>query len=570
MPLNRAAHADDPSAFAATTMDADIADAAGSYGLLGRYRLDRMVGHGAMGAVFEAFDTTLARTVAIKTLHSAEAIGPDELDSTVNKAAILQEARAAATLNHPNIVTVYDAGYALSSSLKRELPFVAMELLQGEDLRTRQMHTPLSQRDAVALIGKLALALDHAHQTGVLHRDIKPGNIFVTLNGTPKILDFGLAKLSANTSSKNTSQVASLQVKHQATGLDALQAGSPYYMSPEQAAGGVVDARTDVYALGAVLFELLTGQVPLNAPTLDLLLTRIAHTKPPVPHSINMAVPVELSDIVMRALAKKPDDRYRSASHFAQKLRRWGAQSAGLEAAEPTNTAPAPLGAANPPDSRTTQKAGSKKIALIAGLAALACAALLAVVLGRSGAPAPASASASANSPSQLEPNKPSTASPAITPPALPAVPAVAAVSPASTLPATEPVALPSPTSTPAPTSVSAPASTQLAQPATPASPALPETALPTVIAQSPPLAALTAPEPATNALGKLRLAITPWGSIEVNGKAMGVSPPLTTLSLPPGDHTIVVRNADFAPRSFRIKLDADKTLRIAHNFDKP
>ena len=547
------------SLFAETTMDADVVDAAGSYGTLGRYRLDHRVGHGAMGSVFEAFDSTLARTLAIKTLHSVEAISPNEPDSAVHKDAILQEARAAATLNHPSIVTVFDAGYAYSSMLRRNLPYVAMELLQGEDLRTRQLRTPLNTRDAVALVGKLALALDHAHLAGVLHRDIKPGNIFITQNGTPKILDFGLAKLSANSTVSGASQLAALK-----PGPQALPAGSPHYMSPEQAAGATVDARSDVYSLGAVLYELLTRQVPLSAPTLELLLTRIAHTKPAAPHTINPSIPVELSDLVMRALAKKPDDRYRSAAHFAQKLRRWGAHSAGTAtAADLANTGPAPLaasGAASASADGTFASSKNSSTALIASV--VAALAVLAIGAGalvwRGGESSPPKPAVMDKPPAVTAAVKPVPAVPAMsatpTMPATPAAPQVAAA----------PAALPAPVQPALPLPAAKPAAAMATSPASPIVLIAPESPAPA--ASGDPIAVA----PAANAQGRLRLAIAPWGTVEVDGKAMGVSPPLTAISLPPGDHTVVVRNTDLAPRSFRVTLQADKTLRISHNFDKP
>lgn len=532
------------SLFAETTMDADVVDAAGSYGTLGRYRLDHRVGHGAMGSVFEAFDSTLARTLAIKTLHSVEAISPNEPDSAAHKEAILQEARAAATLNHPSIVTVFDAGYAYSSMLRRNLPYVAMELLHGEDLRTRQLHTPLNTRDAVALVGKLALALDHAHLAGVLHRDIKPGNIFVTQNGTPKILDFGLAKLSANSTVKSASQFGALK-----PGPEALPAGSPHYMSPEQAAGATVDARSDVYSLGAVLYELLTGQVPLSAPTLELLLTRIAHTKPAAPNTINPAIPVELSDLVMRALAKKPDDRYRSAAHFARKLRHWGAQSAGTgTAADLANTGPAPLaasGAASVAADGTFTSSKKSSTAVIASVVAVTAVVAIGagVLIWRGSESSP---------PKLVTMDKPAAVLTAVK--SLPTVPSMPAV-------ATAPAALPAPVQATASLAVAKPDAALATAPAT----------LTAQVTLDPVTAATaTATPPAANAQGRLRLAIAPWGAVEVDGKAMGVSPPLTTLSLPPGEHTVVVRNTDLAPRSFRVTLQADKTLRIFHNFDKP
>ena len=520
------------------------ADASGSYGLLGRYRLDRMVGQGAMGAVFEALDTTLERTVAIKTLHSAEAIDLGAQDDTINKAAILQEARAAATLNHPFIVTVYDAGTAMSSSLKRELPFVAMELLHGVDLRAHMASVRMGVREAVTLASKVALALDHAHQAGVTHRDIKPGNIFLTESGIPKILDFGLAKLTEQRSSQLAAPT------HNAV-EESIQeqwlAGSPHYMSPEQIAAVLpknlagnakpssaqtnkIDARSDVYALGVVLYEMLTTQVPLSAPTLELLYERIAHTMPTPVHEVNPSISPELSNIVMRALAKNPDARYRSAGHFAQKLRRWSAQEAE-QAPGTARSASHKLQSKTHahPDSASAQTARSRTGVRIAG------AAFLAVALGWW----------AWNTVTQPPARKPAQETVAASTPALTNAtsPALPAASAATSAPTSVPTSAPSPApiliaSAPSPGIVTTPTTTSTAAPAA--------------------------------ARGHIRLAITPWGSVEVDGKTMGVSPPLTTLSLSPGEHTIVVRNADFAPRSFRVTLQADKTQRITHRFDSP
>jgi eukaryotic-like serine/threonine-protein kinase len=545
------------SNFANTTLDtsAGMADP-GSHGHLGRYRLDRMIGHGAMGAVFEAFDATLGRTLAIKTLYTQPDQSQGGFDSSMVDAAILKEARAAATLNHPHIVTVYDAGRALSTVLKRELPYVAMELLQGQDLRQRiQLGPRMGQREAVALVGKLALALDHAHKGGVLHRDIKPANVFITKNGSPKILDFGLA------------QISSRAVQAEVRSADDVIAGSPQYMSPELVrsmteADVAIDARSDVYSLGVVLYELLCGKPPFNAPTLELLQERISHTPAPAPHTVNTSVPKDLSLLVLRALAKKPEDRFRSAGQMARELRRWGAVSGVYDhdAHDPQHaeaSRPAKLSADgelhtpnNPFNPHTTapQHHGKRAARTRAVAWGLAAAVGLGVVLWQWVLPA----LHSANTAETLSPNESLVhdSPPAVQKPAQPSAPASTAPSAAEAV------------------NASAVAS---AVPAAPAAESATASIAPAGVAQAPANAASSALDtasPPASAVGRVRLVVTPWGQVEVDGKDMGVSPPMTNLTLPPGAHKVVLRNADFAPRSFSIKVEAGKTVRLSHHFE--
>ncbi len=568
----------EPSTFAATTMDSQSGESElGSYGFLGRYRLDRMIGHGAMGAVFEAYDDTLGRTIAIKTLYTQPAVDDETVvngfDTATVDAAILQEARTAATLNHPHIVTVFDAGRAHSSMLKRDLPYVAMELLHGDDLRQRMAQLPaLSQREAVSLIGKVALALDHAHKGGVLHRDIKPANIFITKKNGPKILDFGLARFTARAAqARNTSS------------SDVI-AGSPQYMSPEMVRSidnvhQVVDARSDVFSLGVILYELLCGKKPFTAATLEQLQEQILHAQPQLPYEANPAVPRDLSVIMMNALAKKPEDRYRSAGQLARELRRWGsgagehdpeATLARSSPSVPRATSPAPLIDSDdlptqppPLDAEPVllapEPSRQRKVPLVAvGVAALvAVGAALWFMLRPSAPPAVPPSLASAEpaittapqatlSPGEsiVEPSKPA-ATPAKdpatsnTPPAAPASPVTAA-----------PVATTAPVAAPA-------ASEQVPTPSAASNAPSP--------ANTTAQATEAAAAPTT---GRVRVNVLPWGAIEVNGKKMGVSPPLTMLTLEPGEHTVVVRNSDFAARSFRIKVEAGKTERVSHKFE--
>jgi eukaryotic-like serine/threonine-protein kinase len=540
------------STFAETTMDSQSGESeAGSYGFLGRYRLDRMIGHGAMGAVFEAFDSTLGRTIAIKTLYTQADQTNAGFDAATVDAAILQEARTAATLNHPHIVTVYDAGRAPSTMLQRELPYVAMELLHGIDLRQRIAQRPsLGQRDAVALVGKLALALDHAHKGGVLHRDIKPANVFITKNGSPKILDFGLAKFTSHAAhSANTAN-------------NDVIAGSPQYMSPEMVLSikddkQEVDVRSDVYSLGVILYELLCGKQPFTAPTLELLQERIARTPAEAPHLVNAAIPRDLSRIMLQALAKKPADRYRSAGQLARELRRWGAGAAegeasvdavhhpsvpavqiernnhgrhGAELAHSVRSGPISI----PMPLASATSGGNRKVWLAAGVMCIAASALGVWLWPGSHSPT--------------------------------AVPSNAAVSKtASAADRTAVATGAGPVASAVATSPVLPASSQATAFGNDAFATLRNdtAAIPTLATAS----ATASSPPSTATTGRIHIIATPWGEVEVDGKKMGVSPPLTFLSLEPGDHTVVLRNADYAARTFKVKVELDKTERVTHKF---
>lgn len=579
----------DQSTFAATTMDSQGGDAGmASYGYLGRYRLDYMIGHGAMGAVFEAFDATLGRTIAIKTLYTQNDQTSGGFDNATVDAAILQEARAAATLNHPHIVTVYDAGRAPSSMLNRELPYVAMELLQGSDLRMRIAQGPaFAQREAVALVGKLALALDHAHKAGVIHRDIKPANVFMSKTNGPKILDFGLAKFTAL--AVNPTNAASSDVV----------AGSPQYMSPEMVRSVFdpkveVDARSDVFSLGVMLYELLCGKVPFTAPTLALLQERITHTPAEAPHKVNAGIPQDLSIIVMQALAKKPDDRYRSAGQFARELRRWGAHSTDHDAEHIHATAPTPLAAAqsssvvaedptfapikatgdiaatlhaNPSRNSTGLWVGAVVVALVATAAWLWQGQQVQVLPPIATSAATSKAASSGPTSTRVVPSTPADSPASISPgAAAPSVNSAPTPTSLNTSPSNSSNASPDSSASPS-LPIAAASSTTLV--AAPASTVPPSAALSPGESIAPSTAAASAPSTAADVTtGKLRLALTPWGQVEVNGKNMGVSPPLTQLTLNAGDHVVTVRNADFAPRTFRMKIEAGKTQRLVHKFD--
>jgi serine/threonine protein kinase len=269
---------------------------------LGRYEIETEIGRGMMGVVYRAQDTMLGRTVALKTISMMIAIS--QRDREAYERRFIEEARAAGALSHPSIVVVYDVG----SEPEAKRLYMALEYLPGRTLdAVLSTQGALPWKQAARIVSQLADALSHAHSQGVIHRDIKPANIMVLddseLEPRVKLMDFGVAKLEA-------SQLT--------TGGQVL--GSPSYMSPEQAAGERVDSRTDVFALGAVLYELLTGKKAFPGPGLHQILMRIAQEEPAPPSGLVPDLPLALDTVIARALCKPVAGRYTGGQSFREDL----------------------------------------------------------------------------------------------------------------------------------------------------------------------------------------------------------------------------------------------------------
>ena len=269
---------------------------------LGQYKILDRIGAGGMGEVYRARDTRLGRTVAIKVLAASVA------DDQERRHRFLLEARATAALSHPNISALYEIGEDQGQL------FLVFEFVPGETLKTAIAGRPMNQRRALDLAIQIADALADAHAAGIVHRDIKPDNIIVTPKGNAKILDFGLATWTAGGAERE--HAATMMATAAGTTL-----GTVAYMSPEQALGETVDQRTDIFSLGIVLFEMLTGRLPFTGATSTALALQIVQAPAPVPSSVNPSVPRELDVIVAKALSKSIDQRYESAATLAAELR---------------------------------------------------------------------------------------------------------------------------------------------------------------------------------------------------------------------------------------------------------
>jgi serine/threonine-protein kinase len=401
---------------------------------LGKYEILRELGRGAMGVVYEAFDPSIERTVALKTIRR------DQLEGDTAAEAITRferEAKAAGRLNHPNIVSIYDFGE------DGDTTFIAMEFVIGRELKShfeKDERFPIA--DATRIMCELLDALEYSHNYGVVHRDIKPANIIIRPNGQVKVADFGIARIESS------------QYTQAGTVL-----GTPAYMSPEQFMGQTVDRRSDIFSAGVVLYQFLTGERPFSG-TATTIMHKVLSVDPPLPSRLNVQAPRPFDAVIAKALAKRPEDRFQTAAEFAEaiKLAAQGIAAPGLPAVGdsdativntdgtatataqsgnlignlqmPTQTrAPAPAAAPAPPAAAAPAQTGSATVTAkrTAPVLAIAASVVAVVAIGIAGyfALAPGKSREAA---------APVAATPASAPPAATATPPVAA-----TLPAVEP-----------------------------------------------------------------------------------------------------------------------------------
>ncbi|HET9023713.1 MAG TPA: serine/threonine-protein kinase, partial [Burkholderiaceae bacterium] len=435
------------------------------------------IGRGSYGVVYAAHDPVLGREVAIKVIPLAS----EERYRTQIEASFLREAKSAGGMSHPSIVTVYDAGKTDA------MAYIAMERLHGQDLHEYLASgNRMSPRQAAAMMMRVADAIQYANKRGLVHRDIKPSNIFLSRDLKPKLLDFGTALAPvAEPAPKGTRQLI----------------GTPNYMSPEQAKGEALDARSDIFSLGAILYELLAGRRAFDGRTVDETLDRVIDAVPKPVEKIRPETPAALAHVVRKAMSPNPADRYQKASELRNALAEFvdGSRPASIESTTKASAArpvPAPAPSRGP---------------LLFGLALIA-------LLGVGGA-------ALFLPPRGTAPAIPESATPVpIIPPMAPPPPAVDAA---------------------------------------PASPAINGTDA----SKAEKAAARKRVEPAPSGDGTVTVAVAPWGEVVVDGTVQGVSPPLTEITLPPGLHTIEVRNGSFPPFVARVELKAGEKVHLQHRF---
>ncbi len=469
---------------------------------LGRYEILQQLGRGAMGVVYKARDPLIDRVVAIKTVTLDGA--PNE--SGAFERRFYREAKSAGRLNHRNIVTIYDVGRSGDSA------YIAMEFLEGRSLREIIDSGVVLPSERIAdIAAQIADGLSCAHENGVIHRDIKPANIMVLDSGTVKITDFGIAMLSKGSLT-----------------LGAVF-GSPKYISPEQVIGKPADGRSDIFSLGAVLYELLTGTPAFTASDLDAVLCQVINEMPVPPTTRNKCIARSFDRIVARAMAKHPNDRYPTAREMVQDLRNFR----DLEL-------PADVQISN----RTLERRAKRRISS-------------AMAEGRNAAGANATGARHASQVANATTNAArwqrrdtlvlgvSVAMLAVaTAWAVAPIPLLKAYQPALKAKALVPATMPAPT---------------LDEPQRAAPKEAPALSTPAVIVNGGPALPARA--------SRLAFAVSPWGEVYVDGRRRGISPPLQELKLPPGRHVIEIRNTSFQRHNETVDLQADASIRIKHKF---
>jgi serine/threonine protein kinase len=287
---------------------------------IGRYKIVRELGRGAMGVVYHAIDPNIGRPVAIKTIRLGEGRTPEEQERLRER--LFREARSAGMLSHPGIVTIYDV------EQQGELAYIAMEYVDGPTLdHILSEDRPISREQMFSVLAQTSAALDYAHQKGIVHRDIKPANIMIAADGTAKITDFGIAKITTNDQLTMTGTIV----------------GTPHYMSPEQVQGQSIDGRSDQFSLAVIAYEMMTGEKPYTGEHLTTVVYKIVAEEPVPPYRLNPTLAGAIDTVLRKALSKKPDARYATCQEFTQSLekactanRGWKTMARGGSLNEPT------------------------------------------------------------------------------------------------------------------------------------------------------------------------------------------------------------------------------------------
>src|SRR5947209_7442942 len=309
---------------------------------IGRYEVVSELGRGAMGVVYKALDPTIGRTVALKTMR----IDVHGLETEDILRRFKNEARAAGVLNHPNIVTIYDAAEQDGTF------YMDMEYMEGTTLHSIMAEQRvLAPEEIIQISRQVCKGLDYAHSHGIIHRDIKPANMMITANGTVKIMDFGIAK--AGGSMTNTGQVL----------------GTPNYMSPEQVKGRPLDGRSDLFSFGVILYEMLTGEKPFVGQNVTTIIYKIVNENPIAPRDLDVTVHPGLSAIVVRALAKSPDERYQSGADLVHDLESYKVTGAPMHATSVLPAATLAAGAATSSSFTSHEKTMVLPMKIVAGAA---------------------------------------------------------------------------------------------------------------------------------------------------------------------------------------------------------
>ncbi|HVG05652.1 MAG TPA: serine/threonine-protein kinase [Burkholderiaceae bacterium] len=460
---------------------------------IGRFTILNEIGRGSYGVVYAAHDPVLAREVAIKIIPLAR----EDQFRTQIEASFLHEAKSAGGMSHPSIVTIYDAGKTDSFA------YIAMERLHGQDLHEYLASgNRMSPRQSAAMMMRVADAIHYANKRGLVHRDIKPSNIFLSRDLKPKLLDFGTALAPVpETKLRGTRQLV----------------GTPNYMSPEQADGGTLDARSDIFSLGTILYELLCGRRAFDGRTVDETLDQVLSANPKSVDRVRPETPPALVEIVRKAMAREPAARYQKAAELRNALADFvdGSRAPAADTSVATRAIEARVATA---PARKRALSGRALVSIVTGAVAII---VLVAALRREQPP-----------PARVEPVAP-----------------VVTVQPVTAPPVEPPPA-------PLTETIAAEAAALEKQAADARAAAAARRKI------EPPPAPVPPPRD-----GTVALAVSPWGEITVDGVERGVSPPLTQLTLAPGVHTIEIRNGSGAPFIARVEVKSGETLALQHRF---